>query len=585
MAKVGRRRVRFFFVIFFKVLIVCFLMFLIFGHDEKFFSNDISLLAVSENSDGDVLDGSVVGLSLEIRKGSGRVYVDLGTLEDVDTQISILNSQGIACDLFELDCEDYDFFYRFNGSALVLKGPSASSAIAVLVAKSLRGEKIGDDVVITGSLNSGGLIGSVGGVDEKIEVAKRNGFRKVLVPVFSNYSFDDSVDDGFEVVEVFDVVDAYNNFDVERYELEQEELDREDYVLLMSGLADRLCQRSSEIRSRINFSELDVNGSVYGYVERGDSGFNSSVSAMEAGNFYSRGSFCYNAAINYRIVYEILRNLSLDGRETALTDLRDRIVSKSDEVGSERYRGDIFTINDFYVYLVLRDRLSEAMEFVDDGLENIGDGKIEDAALSYSYALERFNTVWLWEEFLVHEGRDIFFDGDDVESACFRINREIVMKNELLRRYGFDFFVGDISKQSRLASLDDFYLCVYRGLQLEGKIDTVLGSFGIGKSDEENFIRRVFNFTRSRISVGVNGDFPLIPYIYYEYAGDLIEEGSLDSALLYLNYALSYGDLNLYFGEKEEPGADFGGFDSFFDRLLGNWVFFLAILVFLGFWR
>jgi predicted S18 family serine protease len=137
-----------------KILIIAFIVFG-FYFTQKSYDNTISLLAVTEDSNGAPTGGSIVELSLQVKPGTGQIYTNLNTIEEIDTQISIINSQKIACSLFSLDCENYDFFYNFKGSALVLKGPSASSAIAILATKTVKREPISEKIVITGSLNSG----------------------------------------------------------------------------------------------------------------------------------------------------------------------------------------------------------------------------------------------------------------------------------------------------------------------------------------------------------------------------------------------------------------------------------------------
>ncbi len=169
-----------------------------FYYTQQSYENNISLLAVTEDSNGNPAGGSIVELNLLIKPGTGQIYTNLNTIEEIDTQISIINSQKVACNLFSLDCENYDFFYNFKGSALILKGPSASSAIAILSAKTMKREKIRDDVVITGSLNAGGVIGNVGGIDEKIEIAEQLDFKKAIIPVFSDYN--ESIKREIEVV-------------------------------------------------------------------------------------------------------------------------------------------------------------------------------------------------------------------------------------------------------------------------------------------------------------------------------------------------------------------------------------------------
>ena len=61
-------------------------------------------------------------------------YIETNSMQQIDTQVSITNSQKIACETFQLNCNYYDFYYNFKGISSVLKGPSASSAIAIITA-------------------------------------------------------------------------------------------------------------------------------------------------------------------------------------------------------------------------------------------------------------------------------------------------------------------------------------------------------------------------------------------------------------------------------------------------------------------
>ena len=159
-------------------LIIFILLGISYTNTIESYSNSISLLAVSEDQDGNLVGGSLIKLNLKLTPGTGQTYINLQTIEEIDTQISIINSQKIACNLFNLDCQKYDFYYDFEGSALVLKGPSASSAIAILTAKTINKIKINNKAVITGALNSGGLVGTVGGIETKVKIAQENGFEK-----------------------------------------------------------------------------------------------------------------------------------------------------------------------------------------------------------------------------------------------------------------------------------------------------------------------------------------------------------------------------------------------------------------------
>ena len=139
-----------------------------------------TLLAVKETPEG--LEGSTADLYLEIVSGQGRVFIDSSPLTKIDTQISTRFAKDIACDYINYDCSVYDFFYRIESDSPILGSPSAGGAMAVLTATALTNENIMQDIAMTGTINSGGLIGPISGLRQKIEIAGEIGLKKVLIP-------------------------------------------------------------------------------------------------------------------------------------------------------------------------------------------------------------------------------------------------------------------------------------------------------------------------------------------------------------------------------------------------------------------
>lgn len=567
-------------IIIVKVLLILVLAFAIY-HNSQTFSNTISLLAVNEDKNGNVFGGSTIDLHLEIRPGTGETFVNLNTATETDTQVSIVKSKDIACRLFELDCSKYDFYFNFDGSSVLLKGPSASSAIALLSAKTVNKIKVDNTTVITGTLSSGGIIGNVGGTDEKIQVAKKNGFTKVLIPKFSD--FNSSVE-GIEVVKVLDIIDVYNEFGEDTYEIEKVKLDSENYNDLMKVLAQDMCSRTNEIKSEIN-EELITNTSIeYGFLNQMKRSYNSSQLAFEVGNYYSQGSFCYNANINGRIIVEMQKNQSIEDLNLMSNRLKMEIKRKSLEIKEEDYIENLETINDFYVYLLITDRITEAAEIVNN-LEVVNsasnDVSIRQKINGYSTAKERLYTVIVWEKFMSHSGDMVKISGEVVENACARITRELNFNSQILKDYNIDIFDEAIRDQNGYSNSDtgDKYLCIYKGLELNGRMNTILNSVGIDSNSSKLFAREMINLTQERLSLNSHNDFPLIPYIYYEYSTDLVE-GDVGSSLLYSNYALSYIDLNLYIDENNK-NSEF--FNLFMKKIMANIYFVVGMLFLIAF--
>ena len=191
----------------------------------------IYLLAVKEA--GNVYDGSIADLYLEIKPGSGRVFMETFPLSKLDTQISTRFAKEISCDYLDFDCDNYDFFYTIRSEASIVGGPSASAAIAVLTTAMLDGVEVREDIAITGTINSGGLIGPVGGLRAKVDAAAEKDIRKVLVPKGGrfvkalNLTFDlrdYAKKYGLEVIESADLTDALYYFTGKRFKEIKNEL-------------------------------------------------------------------------------------------------------------------------------------------------------------------------------------------------------------------------------------------------------------------------------------------------------------------------------------------------------------------------
>ena len=87
-------------------------------------------------------------------------------------------AKAMACDITNKDCSNYDFFYTITADSSIIAGPSAGAALSVLTVAMLQNWNYNEEYAITGTINSGGLIGPVGGLKEKIEGAKKAGLVK-----------------------------------------------------------------------------------------------------------------------------------------------------------------------------------------------------------------------------------------------------------------------------------------------------------------------------------------------------------------------------------------------------------------------
>ena len=528
-----------------KILLVGVIFSLIlFQTQDKSFTNTIPLLAVNENEQGNITGGSTIDLKLTITKGTGEIFVNTKSLKEIDTQLSITNGHHTACSLYELPCDNYNFYFSFEGTSTVLKGPSATASIALITAKTINKKKLNNDVVITGSLNSAGVIGTVGGIEKKIEVAQRRGFKKILIPLLASQNI--SKNSKIDVKPVLSLTQAYNEFDQDKLELPQRSLDKSSYTPLMRSLVDELCGRTQNLEQELGNTQYSNNTSNKQLYQTAQQNINSSNKAIDRESYYSAASFCFSANNNLQTLIQKQTNHSKQTIQSNISKLNKTIEQKKTQLNNPRFiQNNIQTRNDFYVFLILQDRVHEAKEFINPHLENTTNTSTNELITSYAFSKERFETIALWETFIAHQGDRVSFSQEIIDDACQKITSNINAKAKVLQQYEISAFDNLIEKQQNISG-ENSYNCLYNGLELSGRINTLFFSYNIQQNSSQNITEQLFELTQSTIARGSGDNFPLLPFIYYEYAQELNKQQNYQSSLLYTNYALEFSNVDFY---------------------------------------
>jgi len=128
-------------------------------------------------------NGVVALLKVDARPGAGRVLTDINKIFFwVDTQNSIRIAERVAENISKVNISQVDLVYDIQTNASLIEGPSAGAAITIATIAALENKKIDPEVMITGTINSDGTIGPVGGILEKAKAAKDVGAKIFLVP-------------------------------------------------------------------------------------------------------------------------------------------------------------------------------------------------------------------------------------------------------------------------------------------------------------------------------------------------------------------------------------------------------------------
>ncbi|HLC60793.1 MAG TPA: S16 family serine protease [Candidatus Nanoarchaeia archaeon] len=515
----------------------------------------MKLLAVKETETG--MEGGVADLYLEIVPGSGRVFLETFPLTKTDTQMSTRFAKAMACDLTDKECNNYDFFYTITADSSIIAGPSAGASIAVLTVAMLENFNLNENYAITGTINSGGLIGPVGGLKAKVEGAKKAGLKKVFIPAgeiivkIDNETVDLknlSKSLGIEIAEISTLDEAVKEFT--GHELTKKfkniEID-EQYRNTMKSLAKSLCDRSSQLKS--NASKINYpNASLL--KEDANNLTLKGKGAFEKQTFYSSASYCFGANVEFSTLLLLSKNLSKNQSANEANRLKKEINEFRNRIDSVKRK----TITDLEAYIVVKERLSEAEESANAALEILNKtNRTEIIARNLAYSSERIKSADSWSQFLGKGGREFNLDKDILKKSCQAKISEADERAQYVELY-FPGTMGNVRKEIDAANSNlengDFEICLSTASRAKADVDVILSVFGVDSEQYKNLVERKLDIVKNNIAEETTkGIFPILSYSYYEYANSL-KDRDVFSALIYSEYALELGDLDIYFKEN-----------------------------------
>ena len=525
-------------------------------------SGHMKLLAVRETETG-ALEGGTADLYLEVKPGSGRVFLETFPLTKTDTQMSTRFAKAIACDAIEKDCDGLDFFYTITADSAIVAGPSAGTSIAVLTIAMLEGLTLNEDYAITGTINSGGLVGPVGGVKAKVEAAKKAGLKKVMIPAgeivvkMDNKTVDLknlSREIGIEVIEISTLNDAVKEFTGREISHQYGSIEiSEEYRNTMKDLAKDLCGRSNRLKAEASNLKFPPNSTAL--QENAKNLSSKGKDAFEKQTFYSSASYCFGANVEYSTLLMLSKNLS---RNEALAEI-DKLNGEIREFRSKVEAAEKKTITDLEAYIVVKERLAEAEETAAQALETLNDiNRTESVARALAYSEERINSAYSWYAFMGKKGKAFNLNKDVLKKSCQSKISEADEREQYVELY-FPNVLENVRREISRANAElekgNYELCLSHASKAKADVDIILSFFGVESGQYENIIERKLEIVKNSIAKqSSKGVFPILGYSYYEYANSL-KESDIFSALLYSEYALELGNLDIYF--KESNGNKF----------------------------
>lgn len=520
----------------------------------------ITLLTIGEVGDDTV--GGTADAFLEIKHGTGRIFLDSFPLTKIDTQISTRYANEIACDYLDRECSRYDFFYTIRAGSTIVGGPSASAPLTVLTIAALNNLELRNDTVMTGTINSGGSIGPVGGIVKKAIAAEKSGFKRVLIPMFSinleeilntttntseqnisNINISElSVEKAnlsIEIRKVSNVEEALGYFtDTPVKQIDREIRVPEEYTSTMLEVANNLCDRSLELYKRVKLVDEDEINKSEEYINNINTGF-------ESQDYYSAASYCFTMGV-------MLRRANLKKIEEKHPERIEQIYRLTKKAVKQFNQNledmNLTTLSELETYIIVKERLLEAEE----GLTEIANNITAD---ELAYALERYYSAVYWSNFFSLKGQKVNLDQEYLKDACYK------KLSEAEERINYaSLYVPLILQNSRntikhahaFALKENYKMCLFKASFAKAESNLLLSGISIGTEQLEELAQEKLKAAKKVIAKEQSRDiFPIMGYSYYQYAGSLIENGDSLSSLIFSEYALELSNIEIYFPKKE----------------------------------
>lgn len=520
----------------------------------------MKLLAVSELEDREI--GGIADLFLQIEPGSGRVFLETFPLTRVDTQISTRFAKEIACKFSKSDCDEFDFFYTITADSAIIAGPSAGAAITILTISLLDDLTLKDDVAITGSINSGGLIGPVGGIKAKIEAGRLNGLNKILIPkgksIIENnitYSVENlSKQNKIEIIEVSVIQDALEHFTDLKFEENDKNVSIDpSYIDTMKTLAIDLCSRTTKFYNKFVEGKLNLTNHSKG-IEK--NALNLSIKGKNSFNekmYYSSASYCFGANVEYNYLLLLSKNFT----EFEILEKAREIEREIKKLDKKIGKFEVKTITDLESYMVVKERLIEANDIINLVIDNINN--TPSILRNFAFASERLNSAKSWSTFMDNRGKEFNLNKEVIKEACMKKISEVEERLQYVEIY-FPRNLENTKKELNYAYQDlnngDYELCLFKASKAKASVDIILSVFGVEMEQIDNVLNEKQKIVeKNLIRENENGVFSILGYSYYEYAKAL-EKDDPFSALLYTEYALELSDLDIYFKDEKKNGMN-----------------------------
>ncbi len=542
---------------------------------------NIKILGVRQTGKGE--EGVAADLTVEVTNGNGRVFVDTMPLTEIDTQASARLSQEVSCDILGIDCSKYDFFYVIRGQFPMIGGPSAGAAMTVATLAALTNISVGSNVMITGTINPDGTIGSVGGLLAKAEAASKEGADVMIIPTGQETVYVEKTTIlsqvplvketqmvpidlvayskehwNLTVVPVRTIEDAFKhatNYEIIKQK-KTKKIDKQLYSKTMKNMCEDLIEKS-ETKLQIlseNISSMKLSYSqsqeMNALLNTSEEKLNNAKKFYEDESYYSGASFAVNSLVFSTYAENLLNYYSSENIlfiEKMLDELKENITITQTDFLQTRIFDDI---NDVESIVVAINRIMEAEKMLDNAYKDYYNKDYSSAIYYASFSQVRILTANEWANLTS------FFKGDmNITFNNTRL-RELSLKriSEASNTIAYAKTVSNnaflteaenhLESANEAFSKQDYAYALFEAVEAKAEANLAMETRGLTNETLSNKINDdIIDVEISIKSAEENGLIPLLAISYLEYA-NAFNETAPAQALVFLNYAKQYSKIS-----------------------------------------
>lgn len=504
------------------------------------FAREMTVLGVQER--GYEYIGLFANLNLEIINGSGRVFFNTMPLAETDTQASARMAVDVACQTFEINCNDKDFLYSISANSPMIGGPSAGAAMSILAMSELMNADLRTDAAITGTVNPDKSIGVVGGVVEKAKISQDSGLSTILIPKGTKYLFENE-SLTIEIIEVETINQAYAFFSGIVFSEPSSELNKSSFNEFMKIMADNLIDYANISFNNLintNISKLNNSDSL-----TLDLLINSTIKDVEKmnelysqENYYSASSYSVRVGINsLYTTYLIDFFLNNSDLETMIEELNNSINTFENNFKNKLI---IDNANDFEAISISIERMFEAKDLLNSTINAFNNNDSINALYNLAFARVRLKTSESWfglKDLLQGNLYYEFNQNDFSELAYTRIENAKILLNyakSMQESYYTDSSDDLIDRSVKAYNQGNIVFSLFESLKSISNSNLALSLAGVTDKNLDERINLLMNLAAKNINLAESKNvIPILAYSYYEYGQTFQESDPLQSVIFF----------------------------------------------------